>query len=52
MKVHTKTTIALSRESRKALQQIKLALEGKYKRFIDMDDVMRELLEQYNAPEQ
>ena len=52
MKVNTKTTIALSRESRKTLQQIKLALEDKYKTFIDMDDVIRELIEQYNVPEQ
>ncbi len=47
-----KTTIAISKESRKTLQQIKLALERKYKMFIDMDDVIRELLEQYNVPEQ
>ncbi len=47
-----KTTIAISKESRKVLQQIKLALEDKHKTFIDMDDVVRELLKQYNVPDQ
>ena len=42
-----KTTIAISRESRKVLQKIKIDLEYERKHFIDMDECMQTVLEVY-----
>jgi len=42
-----KTTIAISKESRKTLQKIKLALERERKHFIDMSECVEAVLEAY-----
>jgi len=45
----SKTTIAIARGSRKTLGRIKNILELRYNRFVDMDEVVRFLLD--NIPD-
>jgi len=44
-----KTTIAISLENRKKLQDIKLLLEKRRQHFVDMDEVITEIIEKYLA---